>query len=54
MEQGISELIELYKSTKESLECGLKWLPSNESAKSKIDVFNMIITDLETLENQYK
>ena len=54
MSEEINRLIEEYKSTRESLECGLKWLPSNESAKSKIDVINMIIRDLEQLENQYK
>lgn len=54
MAEGISKLIEEYRSTKESLECGLKWLPTNEAAKSKIDVINMVISDLEQLESQYK
>ena len=54
MAEEISRLIEEYKSTKECLECGLKWLPTNEEAKSKIDVINMVISDLEELENQYK
>ncbi|NME82589.1 hypothetical protein [Clostridium sp. SM-530-WT-3G] len=49
MSEGIVELIEMYKSTKESLECGLKWLPGNIYAKSKIEVMNMIIQDLEKL-----
>ncbi|ALP90524.1 hypothetical protein ATN24_10360 [Clostridium butyricum] len=52
MSEGISKLIEEYKSTKKSLECGLKWLPTNEAARSKIDVINMIISDLEQLESQ--
>lgn len=54
MSEKINELIQEYKSTKESLECGLKWLPTNDAAKSKIDVINMIISDLEQLESQYK
>ena len=54
MAEGISKLIEEYRSTKESLESGLKWLPTNEAAKSKIDVINMVIRDLEQLESQYK
>ena len=54
MADGISELIEEYKSAKESLECGLKWLPTNDSARSKIDVINMIIKDLEKLVSEYK
>ena len=54
MAEGISKLIEEYRSTKESLESGLKWLPTNEAAKSKIDVINMVISDLEQLESQYK
>lgn len=53
MSEGLMKLIEEYKSTKESLECGLKWLPSNEYAKSKIEVMNMIIQDLEQLQEQY-
>ncbi|WP_294394589.1 hypothetical protein [uncultured Clostridium sp.] len=54
MTEKISKLIEEYRSTKESLESGLKWLPTNEAAKSKIDVINMVISDLEQIENQYK
>ncbi|WP_294372510.1 hypothetical protein [uncultured Clostridium sp.] len=54
MAERLSELIEEYKSTKESLECGLKWLPTNDAARSKIDVMNMIISDLEQLESQFK
>lgn len=49
MAEGIIELLEVYKSTKESLECGLKWLPGNVYAKSKIEVMDMIIQDLEAL-----
>ena len=49
MAEGIVKLIEEYKSTRESLECGLKWLPGNIYAKSKIEVMDMIIHDLEEL-----
>lgn len=49
--EGIVGLIEMYKNTKKSLECGLKWLPGNIYAKSKIEVMDMIIHDLEELQN---
>lgn len=52
MIENIKQLLKEYKSTKESLENGLKWLPKNEYAKSKIDVINMVISDLEELEKQ--
>lgn len=52
MVENISQLLSEYKSTKECLECGLKWLPKNEYAKSKIEVINMVIQDLEQLEKQ--
>lgn len=52
MAEGIVELLEVYKSTKESLESGLKWLPGNIYAKSKIEVMDMIIQDLEQLQNK--
>ena len=52
MVENVKELLQAYKSTKESLECGLKWLPKNEYAKSKIEVINMVINDLEQLERQ--
>ena len=52
MVENISQLLNEYKSTKECLECGLKWLPKNEYAKSKIEVINMVIQDLEQLEKQ--
>ena len=52
MVENISQLLNEYKSTKECLESGLKWLPKNEYAKSKIEVINMVITDLEQLEKQ--
>jgi hypothetical protein len=52
MIENIKQLLKEYKSTKESLESGLKWLPKNEYAKSKIDVINMVISDLEKLEKQ--
>lgn len=52
MAEKVSKLLEEYKSTKECLESGLKWLPKNEYAKSKIEVINMVIRDLEQLEKQ--
>jgi hypothetical protein len=52
MVENVAELLKEYRSTKESLECGLKWLPKNEYAKSKIEVINMVINDLEQLEKQ--
>jgi len=53
MVENISQLLNEYKSTKECLESGLKWLPKNEYAKSKIEVINMVISDLEQLEKQF-
>lgn len=50
MVESVKQLLDEYKSTKECLESGLKWLPKNECAKSKIEVINMIISDLEQLE----
>lgn len=52
MIESVEELLQEYKSTKESLESGLQWLPQNEYAKSKIEVINMIISDLEQLEEK--
>ncbi|WP_207726611.1 hypothetical protein, partial [Clostridium beijerinckii] len=52
MIENITQLLQEYKSTKECLECGLKWLPKNDYAKSKIEVINMVISDLEQLEQQ--
>lgn len=52
MVENVAQLLKEYRSTKESLECGLKWLPKNEYAKSKIEVINMVINDLEQLEKQ--
>ena len=52
MLENVTLLLNEYRSTKESLECGLKWLPKNEYAKSKIEVINMVINDLEQLERQ--
>lgn len=52
MLENVTLLLNEYRSTKESLECGLKWLPKNEYAKSKIEVINMVISDLEQLERQ--
>ena len=53
MVENVRQLLNEYKSIKECLESGLKWLPKNESAKSKIEVINMIINDLEQLEKQF-
>lgn len=52
MLENITQLLQEYKSTKECLESGLKWLPKNEYAKSKIEVINMVISDLEQLEQK--
>ncbi len=52
MIENITQLLQEYKSTKECLESGLKWMPKNEYAKSKIEVINMVISDLEQLEQQ--
>ena len=52
MVENVAQLLKEYRSTKESLECGLKWLPKNEYAKSKIEVINMVISDSEQLEKQ--
>ena len=52
MVESIEQLLQEYKSTKESLESGLKWMPRNEYAKSKIEVINMVISDLEQLEKK--
>ena len=54
MVENIARLLNEYKSTKECLESGLKWLPKNEYAKSKIEVINMVIQDLEQLEKQLR
>ena len=52
MLENVTQLLNEYKSTKECLESWLKWLPKNECAKSKIEVINMVINDLEQLERQ--
>lgn len=52
MVESVTKLLQEYRSTKECLETGLKWLPKNEYAKSKIEVINMVIRDLEQLEEQ--
>lgn len=52
MSEKVAQLLNEYKITKESLETGLKWLPKNEYAISKIEVINMVIMDLERLEKQ--
>jgi hypothetical protein len=53
MEENVKQLLQEYRSTKESLESGLKWLPKNDYAKSKIEVINMVIKDLEQLEKTF-
>ncbi|MCR6514757.1 MAG: hypothetical protein ACRDCB_13620 [Clostridium sp.] len=52
MEEKILELIEEYKGAGESLEHGLEWLPTNDSARAKIDVLNMVIEDLQNLSKE--
>lgn len=52
MVENVAQLLQEYKNTKECLESGLKWLPKNEYAKSKIEVINMVINDLEQLEKK--
>ena len=52
MLENVTQLLNEYKSTKECLESGLKWLPKNEYVKSKIEVINMVISDLEQLEKK--
>lgn len=52
MVENVTQLLQEYRSTKECLETGLKWLPKNEYAKSKIEVINMVIRDLELLEQR--
>ncbi len=52
MVENIAQLLVEYRNTRECLESGLKWLPQNEYAKSKIEVINMIIRDLEQLEEK--
>ena len=52
MLENVTQLLNEYKSTKKCLESGLKWLPKNEYAKSKIEVINMVISDLEQLEKK--
>ena len=38
MEENLAQLLQEYKNTKECLESGLKWLPENQYAISKIEV----------------
>lgn len=52
MEEKILELIEEYKGTGESLLNGLEWLPTNDSARAKIEVLNMVIEDLKNLRSK--
>ena len=51
MEESLAQLLQEYKNTKECLESGLKWLPENQYAISKIEVIDMVIQDLEQLKN---
>lgn len=47
MTEKILNLIEAYKGTQECLEEGLKELPDNYGAKAKIELLDMVISDLE-------
>lgn len=49
MREELLKLIREYKETGNSLNSGLEWMPNNESAKSKIEVINMIVEDLENI-----
>ncbi len=49
MREELLRLINEYKETGNSLNSGLEWMPDNESAKSKIEVINMIVEDLENI-----
>ncbi|MDY6011686.1 hypothetical protein [Clostridium sp.] len=49
MREELLKLINEYKETKSSLNSGLEWMPDNESAKSKIDIINMVVEDLENI-----
>ncbi len=47
--EKLMKLINEYKETGESLNIGLEWMPDNDSARSKIEVINMIVEDLENI-----
>lgn len=49
MRDELVRLINEYKDTGKSLRSGLEWLPNNEAARSKIEVINMVIEDLENI-----
>lgn len=49
MREELLRLINEYKETGNSLNSGLEWMPDNEAAKSKIEVINMIVEDLENI-----
>lgn len=49
MREELLRLISEYKETGNSLNSGLEWMPDNETAKSKIEVINMIVEDLENI-----
>ncbi|MGL4850236.1 MAG: hypothetical protein ACRC28_15205 [Clostridium sp.] len=50
MSNNVKNLLNEYKETKRCLEMGIEWLPSNDFAKAKLEVVNMIIADLENIE----
>ncbi len=49
MRDELVKLIKEYKDTGRCLKSGLEWMPDNEVAKSKIDIINMVIEDLENI-----
>ncbi|ENZ00684.1 hypothetical protein ACED96_04245 [Clostridium thermobutyricum] len=50
MSDRLQKLLNEYKETKRCLEMGIEWLPSNDFAKAKLEVVNMIIEDLEKID----
>lgn len=50
MSDRLQKLLNEYKETKRCLEMGIEWLPSNDFAKAKLEVVNMIIDDLEKID----
>lgn len=50
MSDRLQKLLNDYRETKRCLEMGIEWLPNNDFAKAKLEVVNMIISDLENIE----
>lgn len=50
MSDRLQQLLNDYRETKRCLEMGIEWLPNNDFAKAKLEVVNMIISDLENIE----